>query len=1051
MKIRLCLLLLLLLAGNECSAQWNDDFEDGELRVDPAWTGDLLNWEVEAYDRGRRLRTHGPARADTLLLTTTSGLPYGTWTTRHGYRGGPLTNFNHVRLVLWASSADLLIAAGYMLQVGANDRSIRLYEFGSGISSRRLVATAPFDDLESDSTDLAIVVERSYDDRWAIAVNDLAVISVETSPDPDSLTGIFGLWVKHTAARGADYWFDDVGTDPAVRSDTTPPRVVRAVATSRTSVSVRFSEPLFRSVACGSGSFKLLPGDTSPVALDCTQALVVDSLTMHFGQALPEAARLAALLADPSANTSADTATIDVSRIARLPVRGDVVINEINYAPNDSESEFVEILNISNRELDLSGVALTDDRTRSPIGDTSLAPGAYLTLTKDSVSIAMTFGDFGAVQLEPWPSLNNTGDRISLVQFDTLDSVAYEPSWNDGPNSLERRDPYAPSGFPGNWGSSLDPFGGTPGARNSIFSQDRTPPQLTFAGLLPGLPQHVAVFFSEDIDVSRLKPTDFLLNGLPAQRVVRGNEIYSDRTVLRFPEVRAGTLSAANVADPTGNISVSSETRLHLRPDTGAIVIHEIMYQPIADRFDGLPDQVEYVELRSRSSEPLAVNGCALIGRTSEDGDTSAWFLPDGPTGLSSHTPTALVRAGNVATLMESFHLESDASIIAIDEGGLNLPSERSPLILECPGAGRIDSVTYDPSWHDGALLSARGRSLERIDVHAPSNEPTNWTTTSSPLGGTPAAHNSVSMMWTVNEMRTGDVVITELLFEPRSDDGVAQQYEYIEIYNRSDAEIDLNGAAFLEGHVDSTVDASRFVFAPTRMKPGEYGLAMLVPSSAGEANPDDLLARAFPSTADHAWPLFVLRRSGLTLPNDGGVLALLNRSSEVVDRITYSPDAHHPHLAETRGVALERISPSSSGEHPLNWSSSVHPEGGTPGRQNSVAAIAGRQTRTLSINPSPFTPDGDGDRDHAVITYNLGLTRPLVRITVFDSRGREVRRLTGGQLSGPSGSIIWDGFNRHGGPVSPGIYIIYLQAVDKTAGLTEVHKQVVVVAPPFD
>ncbi len=1048
---RFGLLLLLTLGGSVCQAQWHDDFEDDELQNNPTWHGDISDWRIETYAQGRRLRSNGHSVADTLVLTTESALPYGTWTAHYGYRQGTLTNFNHVRLILWTSTPNLL-GFGYMLQVGANDRTIRLFEFDAGIASRKLLAAAPVDELEHDSTELAIYVERSYRNLWAVSVNNRLVMSVESAQDIDAQAGFFGVWVKHTSARGADHWFDDVGATPAVLSDTTGPRIVRAVADSRTSVKVDLGEPLFSAVACQTETYTLLPVRRPPTSVDCIEALVVDSLVLHFEDPLPNDARLATALTDPSGNATVDTLAIDLSRLARLPLRDDVVINEINYAPTDSENEFVEILNTSDRELDLSGVVLTDDRTRVAIGVAALAAGDFLTLTRDSLGVQRQYGITNAVQLAPWPTLNNAGDRVSLVTSpDTLDAVPYEPSWNDGTNSLERRDPMAPSGFPGNWGSSTDPLGATPGRRNSIYAVDRVPPGLAYAGLLPGLPKHVSVHFSEDIEIARLHVAQFSLNGQPAQRIVQGDETYSSRSILQFAAPRPGTLRATNLADPSGNTAASSEVRLHLRPGTGDVVINEIMYQPLADRFDGLPDQPEYVEVRSLSSEPVAIDGCAVTGRTAEDGTRSEWRLPDGPTGIPPHALAALVGTNDIPMLRQAFELDSRAHVMPVQGGGLNLPSERSPLQLECPNAGRIDSVMYDPAWHDGALLSTRGRSLERIDVHAPSNDPTNWTTSRSPIGGTPAQDNSVMTAGTVRYMHAGSVVITELLFEPRSDDGAAPQYEYIEIYNRSDETVDLNGARFLEGRLDSTGNGARFVFAPSPLAPREYGLAMIVPSAAGETEPRELLARAFPSTAGHQWPLFVLRRSGLALPNDGGLLALLNRTSEVVDRIVYSPDAHHPHLAESRGIALERISSDSPGEHPLNWSSSVHPEGGTPGRRNSVSAIGTGEAGSLAVSPSPFTPDGDGDRDHVVITYNLRLPRPMVRLTVFDSRGRRVRRVTTGLISAPTGSIVWNGFNDHGGPVSPGIYIVYLQAVDKKAGLTEEHKGVVVAAPPID
>ena len=76
---------------------------------------------------------------------------------------------------------------------------------------------------------------------------------------------------------------------------------------------------------------------------------------------------------------------------------------------------------------------------------------------------------------------------------------------------------------------------------------------------------------------------------------------------------------------------------------------------------------------------------------------------------------------------------------------------------------------------------------------------------------------------------------------------------------------------------------------------------------------------------------------------------------------------------------------------------------------------------------PNPFTPNGDGINDEAIIHYNLlslSTSRP-VEVALYDLSGRRVRVLfAGDEANGRYTDKVWDGRDDQGQPVPPGLYV---------------------------
>ncbi len=1041
--------LSLLAAARPCQAQVADNFDDGDLTSNPQWSGDVDRFVNEEDAHGYRLRSNGLAQSDTLILSTKSSQTFGTWELTYGYRDGKPTSFNHVRLILSEPGGDGN-ATGYALQLGSNDGSIRLYSFSRDISDRQLLRDSDSNVLARDSADISIRVERDYRGRWTVFTDDVPVLTHEAPADFSDTSEVFMLWIKHTASRSKSHWFDNLYVHPKIVSDTLAPSAVEARAVDKHTIAVRYDEPLAIADACRPETYRLLPVHLPPNSADCFERPYTDSLVIH--STLPLAAGDALQItgvADPSGNVRpSQTIPIDISAIQNAASPGSIVVNEIDFAPTPAESEFVELFNRSNRSVDLSTLDLTDGKTtvrlvsRTPL----LAPGEYFVATRDSAAFAQRFPAVLAVQLPKWPALNNSGDLVAVVAgSDTIDAVAYQSDWASGDRSLERVNPDLPSDFRRNWESSLDGRGGTPGALNSIFAVDDTDPEVAWTVQKPGVGHFVHVEFSEPVPADSLAYDDFSLNGIVATELLASHDRYGDSVILRFNEVRAGDLTVRHLQDVAGNTSPQSTARLRLQPYDGSFVINEVMYDPIADAFDGEPDQPEFVELRSLSSEPLDLGACVLSGPTDENGGRDLLNIDSEDAALPPNDFITIVARDNGQALLDAFpHIPQGAIVRQVRESSLRLVKTGTMIGIECPDAGVIDSVSYNPRWHDDTVPSHTGRSLERVDPLAPAHSPLNWSTSVALFGASPGRPNSIVPPPPLLPARPDDVIITEIMYEPRGD-GQSPQFEYVEILNRSDRWIDVNGFTIATDDDGTASKSVRIAFGPTVLAPKQYALIANGPGT-DSVRVEDYLALAFPSLVGTSAKKIVLQGRKLSLPNSGSDLILRGSDGHPVDAAAYAPKWHHPHLAVSRGISLERISAFVSGRHPSNWSSSVDHEGGTPGRLNSIDSGHLSEERSIEISPSPFFPARDGDRDHTVIRLGLTTNRPMVRVIVFDSRGRAVRHLARATITSAYHTMVWDGTDDDGRRVRPGIYVVHVESTDIGARSVEELRGVVVV-----
>ncbi|MFQ6115728.1 MAG: lamin tail domain-containing protein, partial [bacterium] len=273
------------------------------------------------------------------------------------------------------------------------------------------------------------------------------------------------------------------------------------------------------------------------------------------------------------------------------------------------------------------------------------------------------------------------------------------------------------------------------------------------------------------------------------------------------------------------------------------------------------------------------------------------------------------------------------------------------------------------------------------------------------------------------NELLVGyserSIVINEIMYAP-----LTNQSEWIEVFNRTSQTINLKNWAIS----DSDSNDLAFVVDHIFLSPNDYFVIAEDSSLLG-------IFSVPPGAC-------ILLKNWPALNNDFDSVFLYDLAGTVVDRVDYFKS-----WGGGSGLSLERINPDLASNDSLNWSSSVAFEGGTPGSQNSIFTQVLPSEAALSIKPNPFSPDGDGKDDFAVISYELPVLTATVNIKIYDVRGRLIRFLSNNQPSGARNSVIWDGKDDDNQKARMGIYIVFLQALNAEAGLLKTAKKTVVLA----
>ncbi len=459
-------------------------------------------------------------------------------------------------------------------------------------------------------------------------------------------------------------------------------------------------------------------------------------------------------------DTTNNFAFSSVIGVAINEVRYDLVINEIMYAPQNPEPEWIEIFNRSNKTIQLLNYKIADAMDTQKVITTNieLQPEEYLIIAKDS-NFTSIYPISSKIFIRDFPSLNNSEDKIILLDSldRVIDSLHYFSRWG-GSNgkSLERINPDYFLLDSSNWKTSLSKLKATPGIINSVTKKnyDISVADILFNPRFPISGDNVTIS-SAVKNIGKSNSTFILqlfedtdLDSLPDVLIETTNQLYlsvNDSIVFPFNYVIQNIQSQRGFfvkaifiedQDTSNNYQYNS---IQPRFEFNSIVINEIMFAPAG----GEP---EWIELYNATDYQINLKGWKVSDVISTPQSTEIkndFIIP---------TKSYVVISKDTSIL--NYHRIIPSPVLRLNFASLN--NDIDGVVLKDNRGLTIDSVLYSNQW--GAT---NGFSLERVSVFNSSNLSSNWGSSLDLELSTPGRINSITP-------KQNDLVVTDLLFSPR-------------------------------------------------------------------------------------------------------------------------------------------------------------------------------------------------------------------------------------------------------------------------------------------
>jgi hypothetical protein len=779
---------LLMGVFNCLLAQVTDDFSDGNLTANPAWSGDVNNFNIE----NGVLRSNGPNVANSRIYLSTPNTLFNNveWNFLLDLRFNP-TNTTYFRMYLASNQADMKgNLNGYFIQIGQTNADFIRFFRQDGATTTQIFAGST--SLGSGNVKVRIKVTRLLSGEWAIfsdATGGQNFVSEGNSFIENTYTSSAFLGINctyTTASRFNQYYWDDLQVIPLI-IDTDPPTLQSLKVLTAKQLQVNFSEALEANSAQNSLNYSVnnQVGNPTSAVLD---AISKTSVILTFNQDFPSQVLCSLTAQDIQdlAKNKMPAQSLDFTFIRSFaPVYNELIISEIMADPRGSaqplnplpDGEYIELYNRGNRILNLKNCILKDASSSQIFPEFLLFPNDYLILTDESQ--APDFQGFGKIiGLTNFPSLTNSGELLTLqnANNDLLFAVNYSDEWyqnnskKDGGWSLEMLDVNAPCRDADNWQASEAERGGSPGKINSIQEArpDLESPQLLRALALDNQTL-IAVFDKKMNPNSLLFPENYSINpNIGIQAVTMEDNLFFKTVRLQLSQpLQIQTtyqLRVNNVSDCAGNLLQNQNQAVFGLPELGDsldIILNEILFNPRTGGSD-------FVELYNNSSKFINLKDWKIANLSDGIIANQTIISPDNQV-LAPQT--YLVLTTDILNIQSNYPKCLAKTTLANFLKMSSLPSYNDDVgtffLINAQGK-LLERLDYQDDWHNPLLAIKDGVSLEKISFALPSNARTTWQSAAqSEDFATPGYRNSQTLP---NGGGGGEVSVNPPVFTPNGD-----------------------------------------------------------------------------------------------------------------------------------------------------------------------------------------------------------------------------------------------------------------------------------------
>lgn len=778
-KILLSFLLLMMLAY--AHAQLSENFTDGDITANPAWTGNSTDFIVNS---ALQLQSNSTTASSSFYLSTANTMIAATQWEFDVQLDFNTSSTNYVDVFLAASASNLTDANtdGYFVRIGNTADEISLYK-KSGNTSTKIIDGADGITNVSSNT-LRIKAIRDAAGQW-ILYRDItgtgnSYVSEGLVTDVTfNTSAFFGILIKQsTASFFQKHFFDNIEIK-AYTPDVTAPAIVSAIALSSTAVDVLFDEPVESTSAQVAANYVAgnSTGAASTAVVDFSNPALVH---LTFPNSFPNGTTIT-LTVNGVKDVAGNTLNNGIATFAFYTVQQyDVVIDEIMCDPTPQvglpNNEWIELRNTTAFPINIGNWKIGDGSGISGgLPNFMLMPDSFVIVcTGSAVAALSAFGT--TLPVSSFPSLDNTGESLSLItdQGLTMHALSYNVNWyqnelkKDGGWTLEMIDTKNPcSGF-NNWKASEDLKGGTPGKKNAVdgSNPDAGAPQLLRAYATDSL--NVILVFDEPLNNnSATNATNYSIGDGIAISAANSASTVTDRVNLLLTKPlqrnKIYTITANAITDCAGNAIGNKKTAkvgLSEVADSLGIVINEILFNPPTNGTD-------YVEIYNRSNKIIDLKQTYIANRNSSGVvssiaqlSTESYLLFPEDFMVITEDPAA-VKSLYVTQNPDAFVTIASMPSYNDDAGDV--------IILNAQGQ-ITDELKYSEKWHFNLINNREAVALERIDYNAATQLQDNWHSAAQMVGygnGTPTYKNSQSR---INNDVKGEVKLSPEIVSPDND-----------------------------------------------------------------------------------------------------------------------------------------------------------------------------------------------------------------------------------------------------------------------------------------
>lgn len=739
--------ILLLLAAQSAYAQFTDDFNDGDLLNGPVWHQPPGAFIINPEGR---LQSAWQIPDQTFSITTPSTQVTGAW--HFSVRLNLATSgTNYTDVFLNASSYDLSAngTTGYFIRVGGTPDEISLFRKDAG--SITCIIDGTNATVQANQW-YHIKVIRDHQYRFTIyyEVEDrFGEIYTGVVDSVYTASSYFGISVtQSTASFFGKHFFDDVYVGPHT-PDTTPPLLTRVYATDSVTAVFVFDEAV-RWDGYLPSFFYMEEGVGFPYQVDCVGL----TCTLRYQTVFPQRIAIPVRVEDARDVWGNVSASLTDTLFYVQPGWGDMLIHEIFADPEPPQqlpvAEWVEIKNVSSFPMQLSGWKICKEPgvCSGPFPERILLPDSVMILTSTSAPASL-FGYGTTLVIPSFPSLNNAGDVLYLKSPDNrlIHTVAYTDAWHEnalkkiGGWSLEMQDTQQPCMGEGNWTSSRDDNGGTPGRYNSVMGLSANQTAFRVERSYATDSMHVRLFFSEPLAIEPLQPLQIEIQpsvGGIDTLFIEEPQLSTIFLRLQQPLQRGMvyTLTVRNVRSCAGEVLTLANVPLAIAepPAPGDVIIHEVLFNPT-------PSGIDFVEIYNRSQHAIDLK-YLFIAHESASG-MPAQITQVHPSGYTLFPGSLLVLSEHQQIIQSAYYCKYPDRFVDM----VSLPSyndDKGTVILLNHAGEEVDRVAYQSDWHFPLLNEVEGVSLERIHREGASNRKEVWHSASRDVGyATPGYENS--------------------------------------------------------------------------------------------------------------------------------------------------------------------------------------------------------------------------------------------------------------------------------------------------------------------